>query len=71
MINKFETIAYIKVPLASINKTHMRSNDIAMPHKTCTLPNGQKVVQMFLLTRTKWKDVLVDFNDVGIEVGCG
>jgi uncharacterized C2H2 Zn-finger protein len=43
----------------------------AMPHKTRTLPSGEKVVQMVLPTGTKWKNILVDINEVGEKVGCG
>jgi len=43
----------------------------AMPHKTRTLPSGEKVVQMVLPTGTKWKNILVDVNEVGEKVGCG
>jgi hypothetical protein len=42
----------------------------AMPHKTRTLPLGEKVVQMVLPTWTKWKNILVDVNEVGEKVGC-
>ena len=54
------TLSNIIVPMAD-----------AMPHKTRTLPTGEKVVQMVLPTGTKWKDILVDVNDVGVRVGCG
>jgi hypothetical protein len=43
----------------------------AMPHKTRTLSLGEKVVQMVLLTGTKWKNILTDINDVGRIAGCG
>ena len=43
----------------------------AMPHKMRTLPSGEKVVQMVLPTGTKWKNILMDVNEVGENVGCG
>ena len=52
------TLATIIVPLAD-----------AMPHKTRTLPTGEKVVEKVLPTGTKWKDILLDVNDVGEKVG--
>ena len=53
------TLSTIIVPLAD-----------AMPHKTRTLPSGEKVVQMVLPTGTKWKNILADINDVGEKTGC-
>jgi hypothetical protein len=53
------TLSTIIVPLAD-----------AMPHKTRTLPSGEKVVQMVLPTGTKWKNILTDINDVGDKTGC-
>lgn len=35
-----------------------------MPHKACTLPNGTRVVEMFLPHGTKWKNFLVTINQV-------
>ena len=52
------TLATIIVPLAD-----------AMPHKTCTLTNGKKVVEKVLPTSIKWKDILLDVNAVGEKVG--
>ena len=52
------TLATIIVPLAD-----------ATPHKTRTLPTGEKVVEKVLPTGTKWKDILLDVNDVGEKVG--
>jgi len=52
------TLATIIVPLAD-----------AMPHKTRTLPTGEKVVEKVLPTGTKWKDILLDVNAVGEKVG--
>jgi hypothetical protein len=43
----------------------------AMPYKTRTLPSGEKVVQMVLPTWTKWKNILMDVNEVGEKTGCG
>ena len=54
------TLSTLIVPLAD-----------AMPHKTRTLPSGEKVVQMVLPAGTKWKTILVDVNDVGEKAGCG
>ena len=54
------TLSTIILPLAD-----------AMPHKTRTLPTGEKVVQMVLPAGTKWKTILADINDVGQKVGCG
>jgi hypothetical protein len=54
------TLSTIIMPLAE-----------AMPHKTRTLPSGEKIVQMVLPTGTKWKNILVDVNEVGEKVGCG
>ena len=51
------TLATIIVPLAD-----------AMPHKTRTLTNGEKVVEKILPTCTKWKDNLLDVNVVGEKV---
>ena len=42
-----------------------------MPHKTRTLPLGEKVVQMVLSTGTKWKNILTDINEVGCKAECG
>jgi len=52
------TLATIIVPLAD-----------AMPHKTRTLPTGEKVVEKVLPAGTKWKDLLLDVNAVGEKVG--
>ena len=41
----------------------------AMPHKSCTLATGEKVVEKVLLTGTKWKDILLDINVVGEKAG--
>ena len=54
------TLSTIIMPLAD-----------AMPHKTRTLPSGEKVVQMVLPTGTKWKNILMDVNEVGEKAGCG
>ena len=43
----------------------------AMPHKTWTLPSGEKFVQMVLLTGTKWKNIFMDVNEIGENAGCG
>jgi hypothetical protein len=43
----------------------------AMPHKTRTLPSGENVVQMVLPTGTKWKNILVNVDEVGEKVRCG
>jgi hypothetical protein len=43
----------------------------AMSHKTRTLPSGKNVVEMVLLTGTKWKNILMDVNEVGENAGYG
>lgn len=43
----------------------------AMSHKTRTFLPGEKVVQMVSLHGTKWKNTVVDMNDVGQQSGCG
>jgi hypothetical protein len=35
-----------------------------MPHRTCNLETGEKVVQKILPTGTKWKQILKTVNDV-------
>jgi hypothetical protein len=43
----------------------------AMPHKIRTLLSGENVVKMVLPTGTKWKNILMDVNEVGENAGCG
>jgi hypothetical protein len=52
------TLATIIVPLVD-----------TMPHKTSTLTTGEKVVEKVLPTGTKWKDILLDVNAIGENVG--
>ena len=54
------TLSTIIMPLAD-----------AMPYKTRTLPSGENVVQMVLPTGTKWKNILMDVNEIGEKTGCG
>lgn len=49
-----DTLATIIVPLANV-----------MPHKTCTLPTWEKVVEKILPMGTKWEAFLLDANMVG------
>ena len=53
------TLSTIIMPLADV-----------MSHKTRTLPSGEKVVQMVLPAGTKWKNILMDVNEIGEKAGC-
>lgn len=41
-----------------------------MPHKACTLPTGEKVVEKVLPTVTIWKGLLLDVNIAGEKIAC-
>jgi hypothetical protein len=53
-----------KLQAVQTMKMLLESKADPMPHKTCNLKTGEKVVQKILLAGTKWKQILKTVNDV-------
>jgi hypothetical protein len=53
-----------KLQAVQTMKMLLESKGDRMPHRTCNLKTGEKVVQKILLAGTKWKQILKTVNDV-------
>jgi hypothetical protein len=53
-----------KLQAVQTMKMLLESKADPMPHRTCNLKTGEKVVQKILPAGTKWKQILKTVNDV-------